>query len=86
MSTATAAMSPAMTAQMEPLARRESTPPVAHRGAPPWQDWLFERTTMFFALFVLFTLVGIIGALAWAAVLPSKNSVSGSSSATSGTR
>jgi len=68
MSTATAAMPPAMTTQMEPLAQREPTPPAVHRGAPPWQDWLFERTTMFFALFVLFTLVGIIGALAWAAV------------------
>ena len=38
------------------------------KGAPPWQDWLFERTTMFFALFVLFVLLGIIGALTWAAV------------------
>jgi phosphate transport system permease protein len=68
MSTATAAMPPAMTAQLEPLAQREPTPPAVRRGAPPWQDWLFERTTMFFALFVLLTLVGIIGALAWAAV------------------
>jgi phosphate transport system permease protein len=57
-----------MTAQLEPLAQREPTPPAVRRGAPPWQDWLFERTTMFFALFVLLTLVGIIGALAWAAV------------------
>jgi phosphate transport system permease protein len=38
------------------------------RGAAPWQDWLFERTTMAFALVVLFTLVGIIGSLAWSAM------------------
>ena len=63
MSTATATMPPAMTASMDSLARRDPTPPAATRSAPPWQDWLFERTTMFFALFVLFTLVGIIGAL-----------------------
>jgi phosphate transport system permease protein len=68
MSTASAAMTPTMPAQMEPLARPEPTPPAARRGAPPWQDWLFERTTMLFALFVLLTLVGIVGALAWAAV------------------
>jgi len=53
---------------MPPATTMPMEPPAAHRGAPPWQDWLFERTTMFFALFVLFTLVGIIGALAWAAV------------------
>ena len=47
---------------------REPRPPAQRKGAPPWQDLLFERTTMFFALFVLFTLVGIIGALAWASV------------------
>jgi phosphate transport system permease protein len=67
MSTASAALPTAMTAQMEPLTQREPTPPAVHRGAPPWQDWLFERATMFFALFVLLTLLGIIGALAWAA-------------------
>jgi len=68
MSTAMAALRPAATARMEQRAHPEPTPPAARRGAPPWQDRLFERTTMFFALFVLFTLVGIIGALAWAAV------------------
>ena len=47
---------------------REPRPPAQRKGAPPWQDLLVERTTMFFALFVLFTLVGIIGALAWASV------------------
>jgi len=68
MSTASVVMPPAMPSRIEPLAQREPTPPAVHRGAPPWQDWLFERATMFFAMFVLFTLVGIIGALAWASV------------------
>jgi len=68
MSTATATMPDAMIAPTEPLAQREPTPPAAHRGAPPWQDWLFERLTMAFALLVLFALVGILAALAWAAV------------------
>jgi len=68
MSTTLAALQPAMTAPLESRTQREPTPPAARRGAAPWQDWLFERTTMFFAVFVLFTLIGIIGALAWAAV------------------
>jgi phosphate transport system permease protein len=68
MSTTMAALQPAMTTRIEPRSAREPTPPAARRGAAPWQDWLFARTTMFFALFVLFTLVGIIGALAWAAI------------------
>ena len=68
MSTSLAAMQPAMTATLDPRAEREPTPPPARRGAPPWQDWLFERTTMCFALLVLLTLVGIIGALLWTAV------------------
>ena len=67
MSTATAPMPPAMTASMDLLARRRPTPPPATRSAPPWQDWLFERATMCFALFVLFTLVGILVALGLAA-------------------
>ena len=47
---------------------REPNPPARRKGAEPWQDLLFERATMFFALFVLCSLVGIIAALAWAAV------------------
>jgi phosphate transport system permease protein len=50
------------------LAERESTPTVPLRGAPRWQDWLFERATLFFALCVLLMLAGIIGALSWAAL------------------
>ena len=68
MSTSVAAMQLPMTAPMDPRAEREPTPPPARRSAAPWQDWLFERTTMCFALLVLLTLVGIIGALAWTAV------------------
>jgi phosphate transport system permease protein len=67
MSTTVAALQPAMTRRMEPRSTRDPTPPAVRRGAPPWQDWLFARTTMVFAVFVLLTLVGIIGALAWAA-------------------
>ncbi len=58
MSTTLAAMPAAMTAPLEPRAEREPTPPPARRSAAPWQDWLFERTTMCFALLVLLTLVG----------------------------
>jgi hypothetical protein len=65
MSTATAPMPPAMTASMDSLARRRPTPPPATRSAPPWQDWLFERATMCFALFVLCTLVGIMAPSDW---------------------
>jgi phosphate transport system permease protein len=68
MSTAMTAMNPPMSARTENAAQREPTPPAVHRGAAPWQDWLFERTTLFFALFVLLTLVAIIGSLSWAAV------------------
>ena len=68
MSTTLAALPPVMTIPRESRSERDPTPPAARRGAPPWQDWLFERTTMVFALAVLFTLVGIIGALTWAAI------------------
>ena len=47
---------------------RAPRPPAPRKGAAPWQDLLFERTTMFFALLVLFMLVGILGALAWTSV------------------
>jgi len=68
MSTATAAMDSTLTAPTESRTKRDPTPPTERRGAAPWQDWLFERTTMFFALFVLLTLVAIIVALLWTAV------------------
>jgi len=53
---------------MDSRTARDPTPPAQRRAAAPWQDWLFERTTMCFALFVLLTLVGIIGALMWTAI------------------
>jgi len=65
---ATAALPPAMTTYPEPQPLREPMPPAARRGAPPWQDRLFESLTRFFALFVLFALAGILAALAWAAI------------------
>jgi phosphate transport system permease protein len=68
MTTATAAMQPTLTAPAELRTEREPTPPSKRRGAAPWQDALFERTTMFFALFVLLMLVAIIGALLWKAI------------------
>jgi phosphate transport system permease protein len=52
----------------EERSEREPGPPAPRRGAAPWQDLLFERTTMFFALFVLLTLVGILASLIWASV------------------
>ena len=35
--------------------QRDPTPPARHAAAGRWQDWLFEHTTLFFALFVLAT-------------------------------
>ena len=66
-----ASTSAVMTAPM-PQARavREPTPPARREAAPPWQDWLFERVTQFFALSVLAMLAAIIIALlvnAWPA-------------------
>ena len=50
------------------LARRPSAPPGSPRAAGAWRDWLFERTTLFFALLVLALLAGILIALGIAAV------------------
>jgi phosphate transport system permease protein len=47
--------------------RREPLPPVERRGAGGWQDRVFERVTLGFALFVLATLVAILVALGVAA-------------------
>ncbi len=49
-------------------AQREPSPPATRRSASLWQDWLFERTTQFFALSVLLALLAILGALTWAAL------------------
>src|SRR5512137_313672 len=64
-STATIAIPTAMSA---PRAARKPEPPPAPVSRGRAQDRLFERTAMFFALFVLALLVGILGALAWAAM------------------
>jgi phosphate transport system permease protein len=57
----------AMGASM-PEAQRNPGPSAPRQTAGRWQDWLFEHTTMFFALFVLLTLVAIVVALTWAAL------------------
>jgi phosphate transport system permease protein len=67
-----AAPSALLTVPMPVHARdeREPTPPSPRRAAPPWQDWLFERVTQFFALSVLAMLAAILVALlvtAWPA-------------------
>jgi phosphate transport system permease protein len=46
---------------------RQPGPPSQPRAAGRWQDWLFEHTTLFFALFVLLMLLGIIAALTYSA-------------------
>jgi phosphate transport system permease protein len=42
---------------------REPVPPAQRRTASSWGDWIFEHTTLFFALFVLALLAGILIAL-----------------------
>src|SRR5262245_31035901 len=49
-------------------ARREPTPPGRRESAARWQDALFEKTTLFFALFVLALLAAIIGSLIYGAI------------------
>jgi len=67
-----ASTSAVLTAPMpQARAEREPTPPTRREAAPPWQDWLFERITQFFALSVLAMLAAIIVALlvnAWPAL------------------
>ena len=65
---ATAALPATMNVRQEPVVARDPQPPEVHRGAAPWQDWLFENTTKFFALVVLGLLVGILLALGVASV------------------
>ena len=47
---------------------REPNPPAQRQAAGQWQDWLFERTTLFFAVFVLATLLFILLALGYSAI------------------
>ena len=67
MSSAISATFP-MPAHPPSIAQREPNPPARRRGAPRWQDALFEKTTMFFALSVLGMLLAILIALSIAAV------------------
>jgi phosphate transport system permease protein len=65
---ATAALPAPMDLSQETLVARAPTPPSERRAAARWQDWLFENTTRFFALFVLALLLGILLALGYAAI------------------
>jgi phosphate transport system permease protein len=47
---------------------REPNPPARRQAASRWQDWIFERATMFFAVLVLAALLGIIAALSYSAL------------------
>jgi len=62
-SMATAALPTVMSPKPAVRNVREPIPPVQHRGAGSWGDWVFEHTTLFFALFVLALLAGILIAL-----------------------
>jgi phosphate transport system permease protein len=51
-----------------PLSRREPTPPQKRVASVNWQDTLFEKTTLFFALFVLALLAAIIVSLVYGSI------------------
>ncbi|HEV2977333.1 MAG TPA: phosphate ABC transporter permease subunit PstC [Casimicrobiaceae bacterium] len=51
-----------------PLARQEPSPPGKRVGSAHWQDTLFEKTTLFFALFVLALLAAIIASLVYGSI------------------
>ncbi len=65
---ATAAFPISETVSRETRPAREPNPPTQHQVAGQWQDWLFERTTLFFAVFVLAILLFILLALGYAAI------------------
>ena len=67
-SSASAAIPLAMNAQRESRPLREPNPPQQPKAAGAWQDWVFERTTLFFAVFVLAMLLFILLALGYAAI------------------
>ena len=47
---ATTALSSPMSASQHVRAVRDPNPEARRRSAAPWQDWLFEHTTMFFGI------------------------------------
>ena len=55
-------------AESASLIRREPNPPRKREASARWQDALFEKTTLFFALFVLALLAAIIGSLIYGAI------------------
>ncbi len=57
-----------MDLRAESRGQREPNPPARRSAAAPWQDWVFEHATMLFAVLVLAMLLGIIGALSYAAL------------------
>ena len=66
--TATVAAPMLTPADRMPLQRREPVPPPERMTSGRWQDVLFEKTTMVFALLVLALLVAIIGSLIYGAI------------------
>ena len=68
MSTTASAATILTSAESAPDIRREPTPPRKREASARWQDALFEKTTLFFALFVLALLVAIIGSLIYGAI------------------
>jgi phosphate transport system permease protein len=66
--TESAVLSNLLPGETEARVIRQPEPPTRTKGAPRWQDWLFERMTMCFAILVLLTLVGILVALLLTAV------------------
>jgi phosphate transport system permease protein len=65
---ATASAATILTSDREHATRREPTPPKGWRIPSRWQDVVFEKTTLFFALLVLALLAAIIGSLLYGAI------------------
>jgi phosphate transport system permease protein len=65
---ATAALDHSMNFESTPIADQGVVPPRQRESAARWQDWLFEHVTLFFALFVLLLLAGILLSLTYAAL------------------
>ena len=68
MSTTASAATILTSAESAQVTRREPTPPGKREASARWQDALFEKTTFFFALFVLALLAAIIGSLVYGAI------------------
>jgi phosphate transport system permease protein len=68
MSTTASAASLLTSADSAPLTRHGPQPPAKRDASVRWQDALFEKTTLFFALVVLGLLVAIIGSLIYGAI------------------